>query len=829
MPKKKKWFFPLLVVSGFLVALLIGLSLGLSLAATRNIRNLENLQEIKPALPTQILDKNGLLITQFFSEEKREMIAIDEIPEYLINALLTREDQHFYEHRGFRVMYILTAAWDIVTGRSFRGGSTLTQQLAGHLHADRTDISLRRKLVELWWAIQLERQLTKNEILERYLNLMYFGHNTYGVEAASQFYFRHSARDITLAESAMLVIQLASPGRYSPINHPNRARVIQKEILDQMVELNLVSRDEADQSFLEYWENYDYTRSNRASAWFEREDQAPYFSEYVRQRLEEQLLGSMDLYKEGLVVYTTLDLRLQKVADEVMDKWIKWVNERHQEQSDTRVVYSDSIFLPVVDLLSLAFDIEDIRFAGSKQQAQAREIFLKELNPVSDVLASIFALDDLKYASRVAYAREANMSKKTQVEGALISIDSHTGHILAMVGGRKFESTNQFNRAVQSKVQPGSSFKPLYYSAAMSSKQLTPATMIVDAPVVFWNDDGTPYVPLNYKGEWKGRVLLRYALAHSMNIPSLKVLDAIGFDAAITRASRMLGFDDPSEIEAVFPRKYPLGLGVITVSPLQMARAFATFPNQGREVEPLAIRYVEDRNGRMILELEKELLTRQKRAGAALEIMTPQTAYLMTNLLRTTVESGTLNYANTYFGKIERPIAGKTGTTQNWSDAWTVGFTPQMTTAVWFGFDERGYSLGINLTGATSAGPAWAEYMQSAHAGLPVVDFTRPQSGLIDVRVCAVSGQLPTRYCNQGTVTELFLTGTEPREFCDYHKYEAERAQEIKDNIKNSLLFSDFQSGDIQPPELDGMIFNSLESELLPESQPQELINPLLD
>jgi penicillin-binding protein 1A len=829
MPKRKRWLFTLLVAGGFFIALVIGLTLGLALAATRNIQNLENLQEIKPALPTQILDKDGRLITQFFSEEKREIIAIDEIPEYLINALLTREDQHFYEHRGFRVMYILTAAWDIVTGRSFRGGSTLTQQLAGHLHADRTDISLRRKLVELWWAIQLERQLTKNEILERYLNLMYFGHNTYGVEAASQFYFKHSARDITLAEATILVIQLASPGRYSPINHPNRARVLQKEILDQMVELDLATRDEADQSFLEYWENYDYTRSHRTSAWFEREDRAPYFSEYVRQKLEEQLLGSMDLYKEGLIVHTTLDLRLQAIADEVMEKWIKWVNDRHQAQSDTRLIYADSTFLPMVDLLSLAFDIDDIRFAGSKQQALARDIYLRELNPVGDVLASIFALDDLKYVARVAYAREADMSKKTQVEGALISIDSHTGHILAMVGGRKFESTNQFNRAVQSKVQPGSSFKPLYYSAAMSSRQLTPASMIVDAPVVFWNDDGTPYVPLNYKGEWKGRVLLRYALAHSMNIPSLKVLDTIGFDAAITRTSRMLGFDDPAEIEAVFPRKYPLGLGVITVSPLKMARAFATFPNQGRALEPLAISYVEDRNGRIILEPGKELLTRQKRAGAALEIMSPQTAYLMTNLLQSTVKSGTLNYANTYFGKMERPLAGKTGTTQNWSDAWTVGFTPQMTTAVWFGFDERGYSLGINLTGATSAGPAWAEYMQAAHEDLPVEDFIRPQSGLIDVKVCAVSGQLPTKYCNDATITELFLTGTEPREFCDYHKYEAEKAEEIKDNIKNSLLFGDFQSEGFPLPDLEGALINPLETELIPDSQPEELINPLLD
>ena len=238
MPRRNRLITFLFLFIGFFSSILIGLALGFALSATRNIQSLENLQEHKPALPTQILDRNGKLITQFFSDEKREIISIDEIPDHLINAVLTREDQYFYEHSGFRIMYILSAAWDIITGRSFRGGSTITQQLAGNLYTDRSDISLKRKLVELWWAIQLERQLTKNEILERYLNLVYFGHNTNGVEAASQFYFKHSVRDISLAESAMLAIQLVKPGLYSPINHPNRAKKLQREILYQTVELD---------------------------------------------------------------------------------------------------------------------------------------------------------------------------------------------------------------------------------------------------------------------------------------------------------------------------------------------------------------------------------------------------------------------------------------------------------------------------------------------------------------------------------------------------------------------------------------------------------------
>ena len=822
MPEKRRLVTLILLGAGFLIAVVLGITLGLTLGATRNIQQTGSLQEHKPALPTQILDRNGELVTEFFSEEKRELVSIDQVPRHLIDALLTREDRDFYKHRGFRLWYIIRAALDIVTGRSFRGGSTLTQQLAGYLYADRTDISIKRKLVELWWALQLERNLTKNEILEQYLNTMYFGHNTYGVETASQFYFKHSARDLTVAESAMLVIQLASPGRYSPINHPNRAKKLQEEILAQMVSLGYTTGEEAERSFQDYWTGYDYTRSNLTSAWFEREDQAPYFSEYVRQRLEEQLLGSMDLYKEGLIVHTTLDLGLQRTADQVMEKWIQVVNNQHQIQAASRLSVADATFLPIVDLLSLSFNIEGIRFAGSKQRSRGLTQFLDSVNPVMDLSASLFGLEGVKLASQEAYAKFSLRSKKTKVEGALVAIESTTGRVLAMVGGRRFESTNQFNRAVQSKVQPGSAFKPLYYSAAISSRKLTAASMIVDAPVVFWNDDNTPYIPLNFKGEWKGRVLLRDALQHSMNVPSLRVLDTIGFDAAIERSSRMLGITDPAEIELVFPRKYPLGLGIITVSPLEMAQAFATFPNQGRAVDPVAILFVEDRNGRILLEPEKELRAAQLRAGRAQQIMPPQDAYVMTSLLQGVVSSGTLRGAAEWVGGFGRPIAGKTGTTQNWSDAWTVGFTPQVTTAIWFGFDERGYSLGINQTGATSAGPAWAEFMKSAHQDLPVAEFGRPATGLIDVGVCAKSGKLPTRYCNEGIIKEIFLSGTEPREFCDLHQFEQERNEGLKQTIKNSLLLGGELSGGSGPPDILDMLD-------LDETPSSGSGNPLLD
>lgn len=741
----------------------LGAGLGLAFAGTRNIRGLDIYETGRPALPTQLLDREGRLITEFFSVEKREIIRFEELPPHLIDALLTREDRHFYRHPGFRVPDIVRAAWTTLRGRFGGGASTITQQLAGTLFADRSEITLRRKLRELWYAIQLERWLTKDEILERYLNLVYFGEGTYGIEAAAQFYTGRSARDITVAEAAMLVVQLNRPGGNSPFTDPNRARDLQTRILGQMVELGHVGEAEAERSLAEYWDGFDFTRSNASSAFYERVDLAPHFSEYVRLQLEELLLGSLDVYRAGLTVHTTLDLDQQAIADAVMEEHLQRVNDLRNAQRRTRIAVSEDDYLPLVDLLSLAFDVDRLRVGNHANRMAGRALFDAEIGPALDLLSLVWDMDDVKALARRARDAWTLRQRRVDVQGALVSIAPSSGHILSMVGGRDLERGNQFNRAVQSKVQPGSAFKPLYYSAAISSGAITPATMLLDAPVVFRNDDGTPYAPLNYLGEWQGRVLARSALKHSMNVPSLHVLDAIGFDAAIERSARLLGITDPIEVEATFPRKYPLGLGVITVTPLQMARAFATFPNQGRAVEPVAIRYVEDRDGRVVLEVEKDLRDRQRAAGDRLRIMDPAAAYLMVDLLRSTVTAGTLTASAGRVGGLDFPIAGKTGTTQNWSDAWTVGFTPRAVTAVWIGFDEPGESLGRSLSGGRAAGTTWADYMKRVHADLPAEAFERPASGLIEVAVNARSGLLPAGVPGEPIVRELFLIGTEPR------------------------------------------------------------------
>ncbi len=780
-----------LIAAAHVAAVLIGVLLGLGLASVRNFNTEEELDVTLSALPTQLFDIKGRLITEFFSDEKREIVSLEEVPRHLIDAVLTREDQNFYRHQGLDPKRILSAAIGYFTG-SYRGGaSTLTIQVAGNKFADRREYSVRRKLKEFWYAKLLEMRYAKNEILAFYLNEMPFGGGTNGVEAASKFYFRKSVRDITLAEAVLLVNVLSSHTRYSPLKNPEIARERQKQILDEMVRLGYTTREAADLSFEEYWTNYDFTRYASYGAFSEREDRAPWFSEYVRIQLEDMLLGSQDIYRSGLKVYTTLDLDYQQIADEVMSEGIQRVNEMYREQSDTRARHGDATFVPLVEMLALAFDLGDIKDAGSRQRSETERIFHRELGPVTDLVSTLFDLQELKKPAQVSALQLRREEQRSIVEGALVCIDSRTGYVYAVVGGSRFSSANQFNRAVQGGLQPGSSFKPLYYSAAIEQRKVTPATMLMDRPSVFWNDDGTPYVPLNFRGEWQGRVAVRTALARSMNVPSLKVLEAVGFDAAIERAARMLGVTDRAEIEANFPRKYPLGLGVCSVSPLQMARAFATFANQGRGVEPVAIRYVQDRDGKTILEPEREALARMRRPEA--QIMSPQTAYVMTDMLKDTVKYGTLAHASWRVGGFDDlAIAGKTGTTQNWSDAWTIGFTPRITASVWFGFDAPGNSLGLDVTGATVAGPVWAEFMKRAHEGLPREEFVPPLDGIAMVTVSAATGMLPIP--GEPTREEVFLAGTEPRTFSDLPEREREIRQNIVENLRSSLFQMSFEA-----------------------------------
>jgi penicillin-binding protein 1A len=760
------------------VVLLVGAGLGLALGGTVNVMRNENFTEFKSALPTKLYDIKGRLITEFFAEEKRNPVSIGELPPHLIGAFLTREDQSFYSHKGFTLKGFVRALFGRITGRNLGGGSTISQQLAGTLYDDRKDISIRRKLVELWWAFQLERRYTKDEILEMYLNKMIMGSGgVYGVEAASQYFFGHPARDCTPAESAILAIQLSSPVRYNPFKNPSNARIRSEQILGQMVSRGILSKKEASASFASYWDNFDYTRIS-TSAYFMRDDKAPWFSEYVRRELVDLLYGSLDLYSDGLSVYTTLDLDQQALADAYMQRGIERANTSFRTAGSQKFASADALYTPIVELLGLGFNLAPLFVSDAKNEVQAYGYFTDTLNPALDTVSLMFGLSDLKAFSNAGTALLKTKLEKSTVEGSLIAMDNSNGYITALVGGSKYDMSNQLIRATQAKVMPGSTFKPLYYSAAIDSRKITEGSMIYDSPTVFTNEDGTPYIPLNFKGEWTGTVLAWKALAKSMNVPSVKVLETVGFDDAIKRAASLLGITDPKEIRKTFPRLYPLALGIIGVTPLQMTRAYSVFANGGKAVTPIAIRYVEDRNGKLLLEPEKD--ARESLRKSELQVISPQTSSVMTDMLQRVVASGTLAGASGSGSEFKQtnekgesytiPMAGKTGTTVNWADAWTVGFSPYYTTSIWFGFDMPGNSLGVEQTGATIAAPIWADFMRDIHKGLPFKSFPAAAEGVTSATVCAVSGQVPTEFCTDGTVTLRYLEGTQPVENCTVHK-----------------------------------------------------------
>ncbi len=753
--------------------------LGFILAGTYNLRQNEHFTSFTPALPSKVLDIRGDLITEFSMDEKREIVAFENISSNLIHALLAREDRAFFQHKGFQLKSIFRAIAGVVFNKSLGGGSTITQQIAGSLYCDRSEKSVRRKILELWYALQMERRFSKNEIMSLYLNEVYFGGGTYGVGAASRFYFGHSAQELTPAESALLVIQLSNPAAYNPFEHPDVAKSKQQYVLDGMIEMGYISTEDALSSFEDYWDGFDYTRVS-LSAWFTREDKARWFSEYVRRELESRLLGDADIYADGYIVHTTCDLRHQAIAESEVSQYIDIANKRVEKSSSIRNVPSTK-YANISSLIALVCNLDQLHIAEKRVRHKASSLYDNDLAPLVDVVSTLISSESLKKLSKQQVAKKRIALSKNVVEGTLICLENETGYITSIVGGGNFHEGNQLIRATQAKLPVGSTFKPIVYSAAIDSRKVTAATVLKDTPQVFVSSDGVQYVPNNFSGKWKGTVLAYEALPTSLNIPAVSVLEKVGFEPVIRRAAALLGIYNENEIEQTFARVYPLALGISSITPLQLARAFAIFGNQGRAVEPFAIRRVENRNGLLVLDIEKEMRVAAQKKASEMQVISPQNAYIITELLKKSLTLGTMygstkggnrfTYKDEKTGKtFKMPVAGKTGTTQNFTDSWTACYSPYYTTVAWFGFDRRGQSLGPQSTGAGLASYAVANYMVEIHKGKANKDFVRPETGLRRVKVCKASGNIPSEKCKDGTVDLWFLSGTEPKEKCTFHE-----------------------------------------------------------
>ena len=729
------WILPPLVAMG------MGAAGGVFAAYVQDLPTLDALEQYSPSLVTTLYSDEDEPFAAFF-EQRRILVSLNKIPPYLIEALLATEDTRFYSHRGIDPRGIARALLtNLRTLRRAEGGSTITQQLAKVLFLT-PEKSLARKMKEILLAFQIEREYPKDKILEMYFNQIYFGHGAYGVEAAAQTYFGKSVDDLNLAEAAMLAGLPRAPNTYSPIVDKERARRRRGVVLQRMVEEGFITTEQAEAAAAIPFDERAFAAVR---------SQAPYFVEYARQYLEERY-GSYALYHGGLKVYTTLNVRLQHAAEQSLTQGLREIDQ----QKGLRLVGGgptarvtprrpgaplrpglvvEGVIQRVtargihvtVDDYSGEIPFKAMRVAEGPKLADA-------FHPDDRVLVRLEAVDHNRKTLTLVLAQEPEM------EGALLALDPRTGQIKAMVGGYDFQRS-KFNRAIQARRQPGSAFKPFVYAAAFDLG-LTPSTIFEDSPISFpatIDGEQKEWSPENYDQTFRGPVTLRQGLEHSINVVAVKLLETIGVGAATQMAHR-LGIRSPIRAEL------GLALGTSEVTLLEMVSAYGTLAAGGVRAPPYAIRRILDSRGRVL----------EERFPEGQQVLRPATAATLTHVLEGVVQRGTGRSARA----LERPLAAKTGTTQDAADAWFLGYSPSLVAGVWIGYDTV-RSLGPHETSATLAAPIWIQFMRAALEGSPPEAFPVPDP-LVPVTVNYYTG-LPTYPQDPDAVTEYFLRGTEPR------------------------------------------------------------------
>lgn len=746
-----------------LAGLLAGLVIfaGVYFYFSRGLPKIASLKDYQPPIITTLYSDDGRKIAEF-SKERRVVIPLSDMPENLLNAFVSAEDARFYEHSGIDLHSIIRAFFkNLEAGQIVQGGSTITQQVAKSFFLT-PERSYSRKIREAILAYRIDRRFTKEEILYLYLNQIYLGHGAYGVEAASENYFGKSARDLNLAECAMLAGLPQAPSRYSPFTYPERAKKRQIYVLNRMVSEGYITRLQAENAI-----NTPLDIHPRKNLFLKR---VPYYTEYVRRLLVDRF-GKDDFYSQGYQVYTCVDIDMQNMAREAMEKGLRALDKRQgyrgpithltEEQIERfsrdleaklsqSLIHQGMITKGVVIRVDSNADTVLVRMGN-----QRGVIALKDMRwarkpdpsiesaqaPVTDP-AQALSVGDVILVRVKAREKEGDLwtlalEQTPEVQSALLCMEAGTGFVRAMVGGRDFTGS-QFNRAIQSQRQPGSAFKPIIYAAALD-KGYTPATGIVDSPVVFEDTDHDfTWKPNNYDNTFHGFTLFREGLIKSRNVITVKILRDIGIDYTIGYA-RKLG------ITSHLDKDLSLALGSSGVSLLELVNAYSVFANGGYQIPDCFIKKIVDRNGNVIFENQP---TRKK-------VIDESTAYIITHLMEKVVQQGT----GWRVRELNRPVAGKTGTTNNLNDAWFVGYTPEYITGVWVGFDHE-KTLGIRETGSRAASPIWLKFMQRALEGKPVRVFPVPNS-VVFAKIDADTGLLPVPE-SKNVIFECFKEGTVP-------------------------------------------------------------------
>jgi penicillin-binding protein 1A len=774
------------LVRAFLILVLAGLALGLGaifgayVAIKDNLPDVADLETFRPKLVTTIYAADGTPVKEF-AEERRVEVPYARLPKSLVEAIVATEDPRFFQHAGVDLRGILRAVWadmfKVLGGRRPEGGSTITQQLARNLFLHR-EVSLRRKLKELWVSREIEKLYPKEKILELYCNHFFLGHGAYGVQAAASLFFGKDVADLTLEESAMIAGIFQGPSKFSPYNNPTGTLNRRNHVFNRLVAEGYLSRTEGAAA-----KRLPMTVLPLRSV---RMEFGAYFFEEVRRYLEKNY-GVDGLYRAGLKVYTTLDPTLQRYAERALRSGLRsseksvagWVGdnpnllaagpddlkalvaspkaplEEHWLSSwEGQAVEPAEVYDAIV--LSVSRKEATVRLKNALGKMTAKDIAWTKAGRL-DALIKRGDIIQVRVAAYDEAAKEAAVSldEKPVRNGAFIALDPKTGQVKALVGGYSFHDS-QFNRAVQAPRQTGSAIKPFLYTAALEHG-FTPASVITDEAVTFidrWN--GEPWSPKNYDRRYKGAVTVRTGLEQSRNVVTAKLLDFISPQVGVDYCRRF-GITSP-----IYPY-LSLSLGTFEITLLEMVSGFSTFPNKGVRVQPYFISRIEDKDGNVLEEARVE----------SQEVIPPQTAYMMTYLMRGVVESegGTAAAASV----LGWPLAGKTGTTDDYSDAWFIGFSPELCAGVWVGFD-RPVPLGERQSGAVAALPIWQDFFarviddarkQAAEAG--IVDFQPPDfevpPNVVFAEIDRKTGLLATPNCLYPFL-EIFFPGTEPGRYC---------------------------------------------------------------
>ena len=690
------------------------------------------LEDYQPSLVTEVYDRHERLIAEFFVE-KRRLVHLTEIPMHVRHATIAAEDSRFYSHGGVDYIGIGRAAWvNLRAGTTREGASTITQQVARNLFLTR-ERTLRRKIREAILARRIEQRYDKDRILQIYLNQIFYGHNTYGIEAAAQLYCGKSVADLSLADGAMIAGLPPAPNTYSPLRNPQRSLRRRAHVLRRMVDEGYLAPEKAAAA-----EQQPMCSPGGRPHVTHRVNKAPYFVEHVRQHLEEAY-GPTALYRGGFTVHTTLDLRLQQAAQRAIQDGLLTVDKRTrrgawQRPSRSVALTSDAVrntalieaitmthgAAPTVrdgDLLAgvvLAVQADGASVAVRKSRGVIKPAGIDWIRSIVDEpgkfggdFTQLLRRGDVVRV-RVAQADPEGLShalmleQDPAVQGALLALEASSNHVLAMIGGYDYDRS-QFNRALRAVRQPGSAFKPVIYAAAIEAG-MNPTSQVSDDPIEREIPGADTWRPENYDEEFLGPVSLRLALTKSRNLATVDVLEKIGVDTACAYARRL-------GVRRDLPCVLSLALGAAEMTLLDVTALYGVFANQGIHTEPVFIARVVDRFGTV---KEAHVLTAQR-------VMSPEVAYTVTSMLESVVQHGTGRSVRA----LERPAAGKTGTTNDFHDAWFIGYTPEIVAGVWVGFDNQ-VSLGKRETGGRVAAPVWLAFMQEALAGQPVTDFPIP-------------------------------------------------------------------------------------------------------